>query len=101
MKTPYDRKPKKPMRIFKPRWTVAMWIALTLLGLHLDGCASRPQPSPETRPCWIAVLDSDTAMLLRAQAHALQVKAGDLIQTQECARQMSQDLLNEVYGLTR
>ncbi len=40
-------------------------------------------------------------MLLRAQSHRLEVKAGDLIQTQECARQMSRDLLYETYELTR
>jgi len=49
----------------------------------------------------VGVLDSETAMLLRAQSHTMEVHAGDLIQTPDCAKQMSTDLLNEVYGLTR
>lgn len=40
-------------------------------------------------------------MLLRASHVKWEVKAGDLIQTPDCAKQMSQDLLNEVYELTR
>lgn len=66
------------------------------------GCGTKPAPNgPDGRPCWPGQLDSETAMLLRAQSHRLEVKAGDLIQTQECARQMSRDLLYETYELTR
>jgi hypothetical protein len=49
----------------------------------------------------VGILDSETAMLLRAQDHKYEVRSGDLIQTPECARQMSQDLLNVIYRETR
>jgi hypothetical protein len=49
----------------------------------------------------VGILDSETAMLLRAQSHKYEVRSGDLIQTPECAKQMSQDLLNEIYRETR
>lgn len=80
---------------------VASWIVSILLGSSNVGCVTKPAPSPEARACWVGILDSETAMLLRAQSHKLDVKAGDLIQTPECARQMSQDLLNETYSLTK
>jgi hypothetical protein len=40
-------------------------------------------------------------MLLRASHVKWEIKAGDMIQTPECATQMSRDLLNEVYELTK
>jgi len=89
------------MRISKRRWLAAMSMLSMLLVMSNGGCATKPAPSPEDRPCWVGIIDSETAMLLRAQSRRLEVKAGDLVQTPECARQMSRDLLNETYELTR
>lgn len=61
----------------------------------------KPEPSVGARSCWVAVIDSETAMMLRAQSHHMDVRAGDLIQTPACAMQMGTDALDEVYSLTR
>ena len=98
----YDEKRRKPKPTFKPHWTLAMWTGLTLLALIYAGCATKPAPNGlDGRPCWPAVLDSETAMLLRASHTRWEIKAGDLIQTPDCAREMSRDLLNDTYELTR
>ena len=49
----------------------------------------------------MAVLDSETAMLLRAQSHTMNVKSGDWIITPECVKQQGADLVNETYRMTR
>lgn len=49
----------------------------------------------------MAVLDSETAMLLRAQSHTMNVKGGDWIITPECVKQWGVDLANETYRMTR
>ena len=49
----------------------------------------------------MAVLDSETAMLLRAQSHKLEVKAGDWVITPECLKQIGVDMVNETYRMTR
>ena len=70
--------------------------------LYLDGCATKPLPSShDGRACFVAVLDSETAMLLRAQSHTMNVKAGDWIITPECVKQHGTDLVNETYRMTR
>lgn len=69
--------------------------------LLLTACAAKPEVMAETRACYLAVLDSETAMMLRAQGQHYDVKAGDLIQTRECAMQATEDLKNGIYLLTR
>ena len=49
----------------------------------------------------MAVLDSETAMLLRAQSHTMNVKGGDWVITPECVKQHGTDLVNETYRMTR
>lgn len=66
------------------------------------GCSTKPAVNgPDGRRCFPAVIDSETAMLFHAMHPDWQVKAGDLIQTPECAKQDSADRLNHVYELTR
>jgi hypothetical protein len=69
--------------------------------LILGACTPKPSPSVETRACYVGVLDSETAMLLRSQDHRYDVKSGDLIQTRECAMQSAEDVKNGIYLLTR
>lgn len=89
------------MKSSETRCSVLIWTALTLSVLSLGACATKPSPNaPDGRPCYPAVLDSETAMLLRA-AHLWDVRMGDLITTRECALQDSDDRLNETYRLTR
>ena len=66
------------------------------------GCAPMPLlSSPDGRACFVAVLDSETAMLLRAQSHTMNVKGGDWVMTAECVKQIGVDLANETYRMTR
>ena len=84
------------------RLTTAMWIGLTAVTFVCAGCAPKPLPSsPNERACFVAVLDSETAMLLRAQSHTMNVKGGDWIITPECVKQQGTDLANETYRMTR
>lgn len=84
------------------RLTMAMWLGLTAATFGLEGCATKPLPSsPDGRACFVAMLDSETAMLLRAQSHVMNVKAGDWVITPECVKQHGTDLVNETYRMTR
>lgn len=83
-------------------WRAGMCSMLCLLWISCAACATKPELSgPDGRPCFVGVLDSETTMLLRASHPKWELRSGDLIQTPECARQMSEDLLNNVYDLTR
>ena len=83
------------------RLTTAMWAGPITLSCIFAGCGTKPAPSVEGRLCWVAVLDSETAMLLRAQSHKLEVKAGDWVITPECLKQIGVDMVNETYRMTR
>ena len=84
------------------RLTAAMWLAQIALICAFAGCAQKPLPSsPDGRACFVAMLDSETAMLLRAQSHAMNVKSGDWVITPECVKQHGTDLVNETYRMTR
>ena len=73
-----------------------------MLTCLLSACAQKPLPSsPDGRACFVAVLDSETAMLLRAQSHTMNVKGGDWVITPECLKQIGVDLVNETYRMTR
>lgn len=90
------------MRRRRQRWPMAISHALIGALTISAGCVTKPAPNgPDGRPCWVGQLDSTTAMLLRAQSPPIYGLAGDLIQTQACAQQMSHDLLLETYELTR
>lgn len=82
-------------------WRAVTISTLLLLCLSFGGCVTKPEPRADDRPCWVGIIDSETAMLLRAANPKWELKSGDLIQTPECAQQMSRDLLNEIYHLTR
>ncbi len=78
-----------------------IWIGLTLAVMGSAGCSTKVGPNdPDGRRCFPAVLDTETAMLLRASRN-WDVKAGDLIQTKACALQDSRDRLNALYEITR
>jgi len=79
----------------------AMRCGLAVLAIvNLTSCV-KPKPSdPDGRSCFVAVLDSETAMLLRA-SRSWPVLAGDLIQTPECAMEDSQQRVHHLYELTR
>lgn len=79
----------------------AIMCTLLLLGIGSSSCSGKPRPNPDDdRPCWVGVLDSETAMLLRA-SRSWEVKAGDLIQTPRCANDESEALLNSILQSTR
>ena len=73
-----------------------------MLTCFFAGCATKPLPSsPDGRACFVAVLDSETAMLLRAQATSVNVRAGDWVLTADCLNQIGVDMANETYRMTR
>lgn len=79
-----------------------MPLVLLPLVLVSASCWTKPAVNgPDGRRCFPAVIDSETAMLFRATHPDWQVKAGDLIQTPECAKQDSKDRLNATYELTK
>lgn len=82
------------------RWRVGIWLMPALLVSSFGGCSTASTPKTDDRPCWVGILDGETAMLLRA-SRQWEVKAGDLIQTPTCAREESEALLNSVYHATR
>lgn len=84
------------------RLTTAMWLGLTAATFGLESCAQKPLPSnPDGRACFVTVLDSETAMMLRAQAQTMNVRGGDWIVTADCLKQLGTDLANETYRMTR
>lgn len=66
------------------------------------GCVTKPDLDalgPDGRRCIVGVVDSTDAAILRAKNPA--VHAGDFVWTPYCSAQLGDDLLNEVYELTR
>lgn len=101
MRTRTETKPRIGERKKRRLAWQATMSTLLLLGIVCSSCSAKPLPRPDDdRPCWVGVLDAETAMLLRASRH-WEVKAGDLIQTPRCANDESEALLNSVYHLTR
>lgn len=73
-----------------------------MLTCFFAGCATKPLPSsPDGRACFVAMLDSETAMLFRAQAHTVNARAGDWIVTADCLTQIGVDIANDTYRMTR
>lgn len=85
----------------RPFWMAMPWLLLVCVSSFASCATERLPNGPDGRPCWVGVLDSQTAMLLRASHPKWEIKTGDLIQTPECAIQESQDLLNSLYRETR
>lgn len=56
-------------------------------------------PGLDGRACIVGIIDSTEAAILRATNPA--IKAGDFVFTPACASQYGDDILNEVYELTR
>lgn len=83
------------------RLNQAMRIGLAgLVMLSLLSCAKPKLNGPDGRTCFVAVLDAETARLLQA-SRSWPVRAGDLIQTPECAKEDSLERVNHLYELTR
>lgn len=84
------------------RWTQGMLTGLCGLAMLSAACSTKPAVNgPDGRPCFPAVLMSEDALQLRLAHPLWHIRAGDLIQTPECAKQDSADRLNATYELTR
>lgn len=90
------------MRPTKKPCCSATILWLTAFTMIFAGCATKPDPNaigPDGRRCIVGVVDSTDAAILRAKNPA--VHAGDFVWTPYCSAQLGDDLLNEVYELTR
>lgn len=101
MKTSYGMKRSIGGKSTPRLCRAVMRCTLVLLLSSYAGCVTKPGPlvSPDGRGCVVGFVDSTEALLLRVKNPA--VKAGDVIMPVWCADQYGEDVLNEVYELTR
>ena len=78
---------------------VILYGLLLLVSVSVSSCAKPKLAALDGRTCPVAVLDSETAMLLRAAQ--IPAKAGDGIYPQACAKEDALDRRNHLLELTR
>lgn len=83
-------------------WRAAIISTLVLLYSSCGACGTKPDLNalgPDGRGCLVGRIDAPAAALLRVNNPAIQ--AGDVVLTPFCAAQIGEDLLNDIYELTR
>jgi len=72
-----------------------------MLSLSFVGCSGSPAPKPpDGRACILAFLDVEMVVAIQAR-QMVDVRVGDVIVTQACLQEHADDVLHEIFSLTK